>query len=277
MADVTMTSDAYYQALNASAKQQMAFQERMSNTAHQREVADLKAAGLNPILSAHSQGASTPAGAAGYVGDAKAKEFDQTAAAYELLLKSIDTNAKALQTAISKGSSGGSSRRSSSGSSSGFESSNFLQDILNGGISASDFMKDLEAVDNDTSKLLSNNIISSAGSLYQQFKDTFFGHYEVDSKGRKTYIRGEPGKALLEFAEGAGKAVSSYIGNLQFAKALSRDANGKVVTATTPTYGTSSYRSTHLEHVKKARELRSAKAVSKSPSKKSTSSRIITK
>ena len=57
-------------AAASMARENREWQEYMSNTAHQREVKDLRAAGLNPILSAMGgSGASTPAGSTSQFGN----------------------------------------------------------------------------------------------------------------------------------------------------------------------------------------------------------------
>ena len=90
---VSGAASAYgaYQQTKASedmARDQMKFQERMSSTAHQREVNDLRAAGLNPILSANG-GASSPGGAMGQPQNIAASGIN-SAIAYKQMKSSIN-------------------------------------------------------------------------------------------------------------------------------------------------------------------------------------------
>ena len=87
----------------ALAREQMAFQERMSNSAYQRAMKDMKLAGLNPILSA-KQPASTPGGASTRVDSAigaGVQAFNQTnsalATASSARATARATNAKAVK------------------------------------------------------------------------------------------------------------------------------------------------------------------------------------
>lgn len=89
-----------------SAQKQMKFQREMSNTAVQRQMADMRKAGINPILAGKYGGASTPSGASysvpnigaaaveGYKSTSSAKQMQAQAKVSEQQVELTKANVK---------------------------------------------------------------------------------------------------------------------------------------------------------------------------------------
>lgn len=75
------------------AKENRKFQERMSNTAYQRGMKDMKSAGLNPILAYQKGGASSPGGSISTVADPTTSAVSAMMARKQVLKLSAEAQA----------------------------------------------------------------------------------------------------------------------------------------------------------------------------------------
>ena len=82
------------QVSQQNAREQRAWQTQMSNTAHTREIADLRNAGLNPILSSKNSGAPTGAGAMAQTPDFS-KSYGSAVSNALMIAQTRKTNAEA--------------------------------------------------------------------------------------------------------------------------------------------------------------------------------------
>lgn len=95
-----LTTNATNKANKENAQAVMDFQERMSNSAYQRATADMRKAGLNPMLAFSQGGANVPAGALAQAAKANTGDIVSRGLSNATQAKAVDNQLKQIESQV---------------------------------------------------------------------------------------------------------------------------------------------------------------------------------
>lgn len=195
----------------AASREQMDFQERMSSTAYQRAMQDMREAGLNPMLAAKVGAASTPAGAMPQIrnvlGEAVGR-ISSAASAVKTPYEVDKVGAEILKIGAETGVSQARARE--------------INQSIN-------LMAQQQMTETQRSNLVYQQVQKLKAEVGYQRALTFLKELEADAYGymQKEWFNPYTGKLLMEFAKEGGDLIMKAVGPAVIGRAIKSSRGGK--------------------------------------------------